>query len=278
MPFQYTFRADDITTWEAETRDLIENRDRELELSLIDLNGANPIGGIVMWGGTVASIPTNYVLCNGASVLTSAYPSLFAALQYRYGGSGANFNLPNFTTRIPIGTAGTPSPPSTQATNAASAVDVHTHTVNSSLSLGTLNTHTHSGGVLTAGSVNTTLTAGNAQNHTHGVTGNTGNASAVHTHPYFKPNSGSNQSTGDSNSTSHAHSVNITSSGSNTTIAVNTTLSAGNTNTSITAPGAPNATINTALTAGNASTINTSTPAHTHTMNTIEVVFIIRFQ
>jgi len=277
MPFQYTFRADDITTWDAPTRDLLENRDRELELSLIDLNGANPIGGIVMWGGTVASIPTNYVLCNGASVLTSAYPSLFAALQYRYGGSGANFNLPNFTTRIPIGTVGTPSPPSTQATNAASAVDVHTHTVNSSLSLGTLNTHTHGGGVLTAGSVNSSFTAGNAQNHTHGVSGNTGNASANHSHVYFKPNSGANNNTG-GDGAAHTHGFNVTSAGSNTTIAVNSSFTAGNTNTSITAPGAPNATINTALTAGNASTINSSTPAHTHTMNTIEVVFIIRFQ
>lgn len=277
MAFQYTFRSDDITTWDTDTRDLMENRDRELELSLIDLNGANPIGGIVMWGGEVASIPANYVLCDGASVLTSLYPLLFQALQYRYGGSGSNFNLPNFTTRIPIGTAGTPSPPSTQATNAASAVDVHTHTLNTSLSLGTLNTHTHGGGVLTAGSVNSSFTAGNAQNHTHGVAGNTGNGSANHTHTYFKPNTGANAAT-DGQGAAHTHAFNVTSAGSNTTIGLNSSFTAGNTNTSITAPGAPNATINTALTAGNASTINSSTPAHTHTINTIEVVFIIRFQ
>jgi len=277
MPFQYTFRADDITTWDTTTRDLVENRDRELELSLVDLNGVNPIGGIVMWGGEVASIPSNYVLCDGASVLTSLYPLLFAALQYRYGGSGSNFNLPNFTTRIPIGTAGTPSPPSTIATNAATVVDVHTHTVNSSLALGTLNTHTHAGGVLTAGSVNSSFTAGNAQNHTHGVAATTGNGSANHTHTYFKPNTGANNTT-DGQGAAHTHSFNTTSAGSNTTIGLNSSFTAGNTNTSITAPGAPNATINTALTAGNASTINASTPAHSHLLNTIEVVFIIRFQ
>ena len=46
MPFQYTFRSDDITTWDAPTRDLLENRDRELELyltaidtSLLNLTG-----------------------------------------------------------------------------------------------------------------------------------------------------------------------------------------------------------------------------------------------
>jgi hypothetical protein len=54
MPFQYTFRADDITTWEAETRDLIENRDRELELysttidtSFLNLNASNLTSGTV---------------------------------------------------------------------------------------------------------------------------------------------------------------------------------------------------------------------------------------
>lgn len=54
MPFQYTFRADDITTWEAETRDLLENRDRELELysttidnSFLNLNASNLTSGTV---------------------------------------------------------------------------------------------------------------------------------------------------------------------------------------------------------------------------------------
>jgi len=277
MPFQYTFRADDITTWDATTRDLVENRDRELELRLIDLNGANPIGAIVMFAGPKASIPANYINCDGSSLSTSTYSQLFAVLQYRYGGSGASFSLPNFTTRIPIGIIGAPTVPGTQATNAASAVDVHTHTVNSSLALGTLNTHTHAGSVLTAGSVNSSFTAGNAQNHTHGVTGNTGNASDSHQHTYYKPNTGANSSTGFSGSV-HTHGFNVTSAGSNTTIGLNSSFTAGNTNTSITAPGAPNATINTALTAGNASTINTSTPAHTHTINTTEVLFIIRFE
>lgn len=34
MPFQYTFRADDLESVKAEDRDLMENRDRELELYL----------------------------------------------------------------------------------------------------------------------------------------------------------------------------------------------------------------------------------------------------
>lgn len=54
MPFQYTFRADDISTWDADTRDLLENRDRELELysttidtSFLNLNATNLTSGTV---------------------------------------------------------------------------------------------------------------------------------------------------------------------------------------------------------------------------------------
>jgi microcystin-dependent protein len=247
MPFQYTFRADDITTWDATTRDLIENRDRELELSLIALNGVNPIGGITMFG-SASNIPANYLICNGASLSTSTYANLFNIIGYNYGGSGASFNLPNLTTRIPIGTASTPTTPTTQATSASSAVDVHTHTVNSTL---------------TAGSVNSSFAAGNAADHVHPIVGNTGNASDTHQHTYFKPNTGANSSTGFSGS-AHTHGILFNSSGSNTTISVNSSFTAGNTNSS--------------LTAGNASTINASTLAHTHTLNTVQLVFIIRVE
>lgn len=54
MAFQYTFRADDISTWDVDTRDLVENRDRELELyastidsSLLNLNASNLASGTV---------------------------------------------------------------------------------------------------------------------------------------------------------------------------------------------------------------------------------------
>ena len=54
MPFQYTFRSDDITIWDVDTRDLLENRDRELELysttiddSFLNLNASNLTSGTV---------------------------------------------------------------------------------------------------------------------------------------------------------------------------------------------------------------------------------------
>lgn len=258
LPFQYTFRGDDFTEFSPATRDIFENRDRELELKLIDIGGSIPIGGVTMFGGIPTAIPYNYLPCDGRTLNTTEFANLFNVIGYNYGGSSTSFVLPNITTRIPIGTVSTPTTPTTQTTSASSAIDVHTHTVNSSLALGTLNTHTHSGGV---------LTAGNAQDHTHPVVGNTGNGSDTHQHTYYKPNTGANSSTGFSGS-AHTHGILFNSSGSNTTIGLNS---------SITAPGGPNANINTALTAGNASTINASTPAHTHTVNTIQFIFIIRY-
>lgn len=55
-------------------------------------------------GGT---IPSGWLLCDGSSLLTSAQPSLFAAIGYKYGGSGANFSLPSCGGRVGIGVNGT---------------------------------------------------------------------------------------------------------------------------------------------------------------------------
>lgn len=50
-----------------------------------------------------STIPPNYLLCNGASISTSTYSALFNIIGYNYGGSGASFNLPNFTNAFPVG-------------------------------------------------------------------------------------------------------------------------------------------------------------------------------
>jgi microcystin-dependent protein len=41
-------------------------------------------------------VPDGYLVCNGAEYPTSQYPDLFAAIQYDYGGSGANFRVPDY--------------------------------------------------------------------------------------------------------------------------------------------------------------------------------------
>lgn len=257
-------------------------------------SGFAPIGAVTMYSGSTA--PTNWAICNGSELAIATYGPLYAIIGTRYGaltnGSGGvgitHFKLPAFTSRVPKGTVSTPTVPTTTTASASSAVDVHTHGVNSTL---------------TAGSVNSSFTAGNATAHTHGVSINTGNESAYHyhfwsaagvntgnesvghSHSYFKANSGANNNTGGANA-SHTHQWAVYNQGNtrqtdinNVADALHTHLVSGNAsanttttvNSSFTAGNA-----NSTLTAGNATTINASTPAHTHTVDSVDIVFIIR--
>ena len=64
--------------------------------------GAVPVGAVTMFAGSAA--PANWLLCNGQSLATTGtYAALFAILGYAFGGSGANFNLPDLQTRFPVG-------------------------------------------------------------------------------------------------------------------------------------------------------------------------------
>lgn len=65
------------------------------------IHPGNPAGLILMYAGTTA--PTGFIKCDGTSYPTATYPSLFAAIGYQWGGSGANFNVPNLIDRSPIG-------------------------------------------------------------------------------------------------------------------------------------------------------------------------------
>lgn len=61
-----------------------------------------PIGGGCLW--FTATAPTNFLLCKGQSLATiGTYAALFALIGYTYGGSGPNFNLPNFPDKFLIG-------------------------------------------------------------------------------------------------------------------------------------------------------------------------------
>jgi microcystin-dependent protein len=61
-----------------------------------------PTGAIQMW--STGTAPTGYLLCNGASVSTTTYATLFGVIGYTFGGSGGSFSLPNYTNRMPYGT------------------------------------------------------------------------------------------------------------------------------------------------------------------------------
>jgi microcystin-dependent protein len=60
------------------------------------------VGCITMYGGATA--PANWLLCQGQSLATTGtYAKLFGIIGYAYGGSGANFNLPNLQAQFPLG-------------------------------------------------------------------------------------------------------------------------------------------------------------------------------
>jgi hypothetical protein len=64
------------------------------------------VGVIEMFAGPTSKIPSTKLLCDGSSKAVASYPYLFAVIGYTFGGSGANFNVPNLVDRFPIG-AGT---------------------------------------------------------------------------------------------------------------------------------------------------------------------------
>lgn len=62
-----------------------------------------PIGMLTQFAGPNA--PAGWAICDGAlkSTTDPAYAALFAVIQYAFGGSGGNFNLPDLRSRVPIG-------------------------------------------------------------------------------------------------------------------------------------------------------------------------------
>jgi microcystin-dependent protein len=125
------------------------------EATRYDFDGANLTGiegvntGIVVpWGS--ASIPSGFLLCDGQSVSTTTYAALFAVIGYTYGGSGANFNVPDLRDRTVVGVSAANSKTLAQGIGA--------------------NTVTPTGNI--AGSTgSTTLTTNQIASHGHSVQG-----------------------------------------------------------------------------------------------------------
>jgi microcystin-dependent protein len=63
--------------------------------------GGVPPGTVVDFAGDNA--PAGWLLCQGQSVAVATYTNLFNAIQYKYGGGGANFNLPDLGGRVTAG-------------------------------------------------------------------------------------------------------------------------------------------------------------------------------
>jgi microcystin-dependent protein len=92
-------------------------------------NGA-PTGSVLMW--TTNTAPSGWLLCDGTSVLTSAYAALFAIIGYTFGGSGGSFTLPDFRNRFPVGSGDSYAIAGTGGSKDAVVVS-HTHTATSTV-------------------------------------------------------------------------------------------------------------------------------------------------
>jgi microcystin-dependent protein len=65
--------------------------------------GLVPAGFYGPYGGD--SAPAGWLLCDGTLYQTGQYPDLFAAIAYKFGGSGNYFNVPDMRQRFPLGKA-----------------------------------------------------------------------------------------------------------------------------------------------------------------------------
>ena len=105
------------------------------------INYVAPIGSYIDMSSTTC--PADSLAANGASVSTTTYSAYFAQVGYTYGGSGANFNLPNFNGLFARAFDVNNSTDTGRAFGSyeADAFKAHTHT-----ELGGMNTMAYGGG------------------------------------------------------------------------------------------------------------------------------------
>ncbi|MGH7974967.1 MAG: phage tail protein [bacterium] len=67
-------------------------------------NTTVPTSSILPFAGS--ALPGGFLFCDGTSYLTTAFPNLFTAIGYTYGGGGGNFNVPDMRGNVPAGVGG----------------------------------------------------------------------------------------------------------------------------------------------------------------------------
>jgi microcystin-dependent protein len=127
-----------------------------------------PAGTIVAYGGTTA--PDGWLLCHGASVSRSTYPSLFTAIGTKFGTASTSFfNVPDFRGRFLRGWDSNTGRDPDRATRTAMASGGSTGDVIGSIQNDAFESHNHTHSFLTAGYTSTYNTAGevlsNGQNN-----------------------------------------------------------------------------------------------------------------
>ena len=76
---------------------------KQIENRLNSIRGDEP-GTIKEWGGLIAKIPSDYMLCDGRELSVDDYPELFNNIGVTYGGNGTNsFRIPDCRGRFTVG-------------------------------------------------------------------------------------------------------------------------------------------------------------------------------
>jgi microcystin-dependent protein len=156
-----------------------------------------PVGGIILWSGSIVSIPANWALCDGANGTPNLIDRFVVAAgsNYAVGASGGAGTITLTTDQLPAhthasgtlttATGGTHSHTVTGTTNTTGA---HTHTLN----------YYHPGGTENDGmyvnASTTQISTNSAGDHSHTVTGST-DGGGGHTHTMI----GATASTGSGN-------------------------------------------------------------------------------
>lgn len=108
-------------TWGAKQNGVFDQIDAQV---FANQQAGVPVGSGALW--FTVTPPANWLICNGASLDTTTYAALFAVIGYTFGGSGANFLLPNLAGRFPQG-AGTLAATGGEATHLLTAAEIPAH-------------------------------------------------------------------------------------------------------------------------------------------------------
>lgn len=164
-------------------------------IELAQNNGPQvPVGSIISWLGTSATVPDGYLECNGQTVSRTTYAYLFDVIGTSYGaGDGSTtFSVPNFNEKHLKGTTSTGAVGSNTGSDTytlnTAQLPSHSHTISHTHTVSHEHTavHTHNASTGNTGShyhtADGNLGAVSAGNHSHGAGNYAADTGGSHSH------------------------------------------------------------------------------------------------